>query len=52
MHPVDAYQEAVRQANTEVFRRFALRGPYRNGTKEHAVWLDEFDRVFKILLGM
>jgi len=51
MYPTEAYKEAVRHANTEIFRRFNIRGPYTPGTNEHAEWLKEFDRAFKELLS-
>lgn len=50
MHMVDNYKAAVKHANTEIFRRFGLQGPYKVGTVEHSEWLKEFDRAFKEII--
>lgn len=45
MHAVDKHKAAVAHANTEIYRRFKVRGPFEPGTYYHGEWLKEYDRA-------
>jgi hypothetical protein len=52
MHIVEAYKQAVVEANRETLDKFGVRGPYDPDTEPHTFWLEAMDRHYTRLLGL